>query len=71
MANDTTVNVTGTTDVKPVVPGWRTTEFWAVVATSITAILNQAFDWKISNEAVMTIAGIVASYVFGRAITKK
>lgn len=51
--------------------GWRTTEFWALVATSAVAILNKAFGWNIPDQAVVAIAVAVAGYALGRGLAKK
>ena len=51
--------------------GWKTTEFWSMAAVSLVTMLNQAFGWNIPPESLATLAGLVASYVIGRALTKK
>lgn len=52
-------------------PGWKTTEFWATVAGSLVAILNQAFGWHIPQETIITVISGIATYVLGRSIVKK
>ena len=56
--------------VAAVTPGWKTTEFWATVAASLVAILNQAFNWHIPPETITQIVGGIAAYVIGRSVVK-
>lgn len=53
--------------------GYKTTEFWAMVATGLTVWLNQSglIGIQLPVEAVVSLSGLVASYVFGRSIVKK
>jgi Mg2+/Co2+ transporter CorB len=60
-----------TTGAQPTTPGWKTTEFWSVVATSVVTILNKAFGWNIPSETIATVAGMVATYAIGRSLVKK
>lgn len=69
MAESVNVNVT-TSDVKP---GWKTTEFWLSVVTSLGVLLNQSGilgALQIPIDGVATIAGVIATYVASRAWTK-
>jgi len=53
--------------------GYKTTEFWVTTITSLVVILNQSGilgTFVIPTEAVMSIAGIVASYVISRGVAK-
>lgn len=53
------------------VKGWKTSEFWVLVAGSLVAILNKAFDWNIPNETVISIIGGISAYIIGRSLVKK
>ena len=50
--------------------GWKTTEFWALVAGSLVAILNQAFGWQLPKEAFVSIAVAVEGYALSRGVAK-
>lgn len=52
-------------------PGWKTTEFWSTVATSLVVVLNQAFGWHIPVDTVLALVGGVAAYVLSRGLAKK
>ncbi len=57
-------------DIKP---GYKTTEFWAGVVTSIGVTLNQSGilgSIKLPTEALATIATIVAGYIISRGLAK-
>lgn len=54
-------------------PGYKTTEFWVTVITSVATALNQSGvlgSFSLPTEALATIAGIVASYVLSRGVAK-
>lgn len=51
--------------------GLKTSEFWAVLVTSLLTILNQALHWDLPDETIATVAGLVASYAIGRGLAKK
>ena len=51
--------------------GWKTTEFWAMTAGSLVAILNSAFDLNIDQGTIVAVAGMIATYVIGRSVAKK
>lgn len=48
--------------------GWKTSEFWVTVITSIFAAVNASgvLPFKFSDEIVMTIAGTAAAYIASR-----
>lgn len=50
--------------------GWKTSEFWVTVAASTVAILNEAFGWNLPKEGILTVAGLVATYVLSRTAVK-
>jgi hypothetical protein len=54
--------------------GYKTTEFWAMAATSIATILNQSGILGaiiLPIETVSTIALMVAGYALSRGLAKK
>jgi len=54
-------------------PGYKTSEFWVTFATSIAAIFNQSGifgEYQLPIEAVVTLAGLVATYVISRTVIK-
>lgn len=54
-------------------PGYKTTEFWLAVITSVATLLNQSGvlgSFTLPIESIVTVAGIVISYVIGRSVVK-
>ena len=51
--------------------GVRTSEFWAALAASVFVTLNAKLGWNIPVEAVVSVVGMVASYVLSRGFAKK
>lgn len=59
-------------DVK-VKPGYKTTEFWVFLVTSLGTALNQSGilgTLMLPIEAIASVVGIAATYIIGRAWTK-
>lgn len=52
-------------------PGYKTTEFWGVVATSVLTIANAALGLGLPDETIVTIAAMVSAYAIGRGQAKK
>lgn len=52
-------------------PGYKTSEFWAMVAASVITILNKAFDWNIPSDTLTQVVSVVAAYVLSRGFAKK
>lgn len=53
--------------------GYKTTEFWLAVLTSIVTLLNQSGllgEYTLPTEAILTIGGIVITYILGRSGVK-
>lgn len=53
--------------------GYKTTEFWLALVTSVATLLNQSGilgDFTLPLEAVAGIAGVVISYIIGRSVVK-
>lgn len=54
--------------------GYKTTEFWVTLITTLGTLLNQAGilgSVVLPVESIATVGGIVASYVIGRSYVKK
>ncbi len=51
--------------------GIKTSEFWVALCGAIIPVLNQHLGLNIPQEVVMTILGLMASYIIGRLIVKK
>jgi membrane protein DedA with SNARE-associated domain len=47
--------------------GWKTSEFWTLVAGSAVAIANEGFGLGLEAETIVAFAGMVVSYVLGRS----
>lgn len=53
--------------------GYKTTEFWLAVVTSVATLLNQSGvmgGFTLPVEAVVGVAGVVISYIIGRSAVK-
>jgi len=53
--------------------GYKTTEFWVTLATSVVTTLNASGilgSVTLPLETIATLAGLAASYVLGRSIVK-
>lgn len=51
--------------------GLRTTEFWLSLLGASLPLFNRHLGLNIPTDAMLSIAGIVISYVLGRSIVKK
>lgn len=54
-------------------PGYKTTEFWLALISSVVTLLNQSGvlgSVVLPLEAILGIAGVVVTYIFGRSIVK-
>jgi len=51
-------------------PGYRTTEFWLVVATSLGAVISAAADWLPPRYAALAAAAASGLYAIGRGLSK-
>ena len=59
------------TTPEPPKAGWRTSEFWVTIATSNLILFNEQLGLHLPVDAIVSIAGVVIAYVFGRSIVKK
>lgn len=50
--------------------GIRTSEFWLAVVGAFVMIANRGLGLDLPEETIMSIAGVVASYIFGRTAVK-
>ena len=53
--------------------GHKTTEFWTMLAGSLASILNQSGflgSFQVPTETVVTMAGLIASYILSRGLAK-
>lgn len=64
--------------MKPLKPGWRTTEFWMTLATAIASLLigygvlsKEQADLWLNLIAALTPALVVGMYSISRGIAKK
>ena len=56
---------------EPLKSGWKTSEFWVTIATSNLILFNEQLGLNLPVDAIVSIAGVVIAYVFGRSIVKK
>ena len=54
-------------------PGYKTSEFYLAVLASVITLLNQSglLGHPVPSDAIMSIAGMVATYAASRAVVKK
>ena len=57
--------------MKRIKAGIKTSEFWLALIGAIIPVVNIHMDLNIPTEAVLTITGIIISYIFGRSIVKR
>lgn len=53
--------------------GYKTSEFWVAVVTSLSTLLNQSGilgDFSLPVESLATIAGIAGAYILSRGVAK-
>jgi hypothetical protein len=58
-------------DMEKVKAGIKTSEFWLALLGAVLPVLNGQLGLNIPAESILTIGGVIASYVIGRSITKK
>lgn len=53
-------------------PGWKSSEFWLALFGSTMTLLNQSglLGTPIPTDAVMTVGGILGTYILGRGVAK-
>jgi hypothetical protein len=54
-------------------PGYKTTEFYLAVLSSVVTLLNQSgiIGNPLPADAIMTIGGVIAAYIASRTVVKK
>lgn len=52
-------------------PGYKSSELGATVAVALLAALNRRLGLEISDDVLMALAGLAATYVAGRSWAKK
>ena len=50
--------------------GVRTSEFWLAVVAAFVMIANQGLGLGLPADSIMSMAGVVVSYIFGRTALK-
>ena len=53
--------------------GYKTTEFWLTVVTTVVTLLNQSGllgSIVLPVEGIMTVAGVVSTYIISRGFAK-
>lgn len=50
--------------------GIKTTEFWLALIATIITFLNEQLGFNLPKEAILTIAGIIISYILSRTVVK-
>lgn len=50
--------------------GIKTSEFWLTVFTTNVMLFNDALAWGLSDTTVMSMAGLVVTYIGGRSYFK-
>ena len=51
--------------------GLKTTEFWLALIAALITVFNEQLGLNLPEEAILSIASMVISYIFGRSIIKK
>jgi hypothetical protein len=51
-------------------PGIKTTEFWLVVVGALITVFNKGLGFDLPEEAILSLAGMIGSYVGGRSWIK-
>jgi len=58
-------------NMEKVKTGLKTTEFWLALLGAILPVMNSYLGLNIPTESILSIAGIVMTYVFGRSWLKR
>jgi len=56
--------------MKKIKAGIKSTEFWLALIAAIIPVLNQHLGLNIPTSAVLSTAGVVIAYIFGRSHVK-
>lgn len=57
-------------DMERVKAGLRSSEFWLALVAAVLPVLNQHLGLGLPVEAILSIAGVAASYILGRSWVK-
>ncbi len=50
--------------------GIKTSEFWIALLGALIPVFNEHFGLRIPTESVLSIAGVIISYIIGRSYVK-
>lgn len=51
--------------------GVKTSEFWFALLGAVLPVLNGHLGLSIPTESILTVGGVIGSYVVGRSMVKK
>lgn len=57
-------------DMEKVKAGIKTSEFWLALIGAIIPVANQYLGMNLPTETILSISGIVISYILGRSYVK-
>lgn len=46
----------------------KSRKFWVAVVSALLVVANDGMGWSLPSESIMTVAGIVISYLVGQSI---
>lgn len=46
----------------------KSRKFWLAVTTALLVVANQGLDLNLPEDSILTIAGVVISYIFGQSL---
>lgn len=58
-------------EMEKVKAGIKTSEFWLAIVAAIIPVVNQHLGLNLPGEAILAVAGIAISYIFGRSMVKR
>ena len=58
-------------DMNNIKSGITTSEFWLALLGSVLPVLNGKLGLNLPTEAIISIAGVIVSYVLGRSAVKR
>lgn len=58
-------------DMEKVKAGIKTSEFWLALLAATLPVVNQHLGLNLPGEAILAVAGIAISYIFGRSMVKR
>lgn len=56
---------------KSIKSGLRTSEFWLALLGAVMPVFNGQLGLNIPVESILSIAGVISSYIIGRSVVKR